>query len=571
MIAAIYARKSTEQNGVQDIEKSVTRQIASAKAYATAKGWTVDDRYVFSDDGISGAEFSKRPGFLRLMNALKPARFHRLIMSDLDRLGRDTIQTPYAIQQLLDAGVAIYTYLNDREVTMEGATDTFLVQVQAFVASLEREKARQRTSDAMTRKAKAGHVTGGRTFGYTNVRIDKGPVERIINEEEAAVVRRIFDLCAKGFGQVAIAKKLNEAGAPAPRAQQGRPTAWAPSSVREVLHRDLYRGLIVWNRTKKRDARGQIKPSPRPEADWVTVPAPKLRIVSDAQWSAAHSRLTRTRETYLRATGGRLWGKPHDGMVGKYLLTGFARCGRCGGSLEVRTRGVGKDKPRQFFYACSSYWKRGKSVCGNSLELPMVAADAAVLDAVERDLLTPAFVDSVVRKLLTRASLTGSTLEETRGKLTTQLSEVRQEIDRLVLALATVGTSPSVTMALKDRETRQKNLEQELAALEHRDQFSHVDVSRLETAARLKVTEWSGLMRRHQPQARQILDKVLKEKLRFTPECRGSRKGYKFEGAGTLTKLLTGGVPGFSLAVASPAGIKPYRPAVGGLVLRRVA
>jgi hypothetical protein len=61
-------------------------------------------------------------------------------MSDVDRLGA----TPFRRlrnQQLLDAGVRIYTYLDDHEVTMESATDTFLVQVQAFVASLEREKA----------------------------------------------------------------------------------------------------------------------------------------------------------------------------------------------------------------------------------------------------------------------------------------------------------------------------------------------------------------------------------------------------------------------------------------------
>jgi DNA invertase Pin-like site-specific DNA recombinase len=61
MIAAIYARKSTEQNGVGDEEKSVTRQIANAKAYATRKGWMVDEDHVYVDDGISGAEFVKQP------------------------------------------------------------------------------------------------------------------------------------------------------------------------------------------------------------------------------------------------------------------------------------------------------------------------------------------------------------------------------------------------------------------------------------------------------------------------------------------------------------------------------
>jgi DNA invertase Pin-like site-specific DNA recombinase len=73
MIAAVYARKSTDQNGIGDEEKSVTRQIEHAKAYAAQKGWAVHDDCVYVDDGVSGAEFVKRPGFLRLMNALNPS------------------------------------------------------------------------------------------------------------------------------------------------------------------------------------------------------------------------------------------------------------------------------------------------------------------------------------------------------------------------------------------------------------------------------------------------------------------------------------------------------------------
>ena len=60
MIAAIYARKYTEQNGVADEAKSVTRQIEHAKAYALKKGWQVADEFVYVDDGISGA--SSRTG-----------------------------------------------------------------------------------------------------------------------------------------------------------------------------------------------------------------------------------------------------------------------------------------------------------------------------------------------------------------------------------------------------------------------------------------------------------------------------------------------------------------------------
>jgi DNA invertase Pin-like site-specific DNA recombinase len=62
MIAAIYARKSTEQNGMAEEAKSVGRQVETARAYTTRKGWTIAEDHIYVDDGISGAEFAARPG-----------------------------------------------------------------------------------------------------------------------------------------------------------------------------------------------------------------------------------------------------------------------------------------------------------------------------------------------------------------------------------------------------------------------------------------------------------------------------------------------------------------------------
>src|SRR5437773_3270325 len=172
MNAAIYARKSTEQNGVGDKSDSIERQLEHARAYAARKGWDVVDEHVYYDDGISGAEFLKRPGFLRLMNALKPrAPFQVLVMSEESRLGREQIETAYALKQLVQAGVRVFFYMEDRERTLDSPTDKIMMSLTAFSDELEREKGRQRTTDAMVRKAKAGHVTGGSCFGYRTVDI----------------------------------------------------------------------------------------------------------------------------------------------------------------------------------------------------------------------------------------------------------------------------------------------------------------------------------------------------------------------------------------------------------------
>ena len=136
-----------------------------------------------------------------------------------------------------------------------------MLALQTMADEMEREKARQRMVDAMARKARAGHVTGGKCFGYENIEIrdanrDRSHVEQRIKEDEAAVIHRIFELAATGYGQMQIAKLVNADGARPPRAQQGRPSGWGLSSVHEALFRPRYRGELVWNKTKKRDRWG---------------------------------------------------------------------------------------------------------------------------------------------------------------------------------------------------------------------------------------------------------------------------------------------------------------------------
>src|SRR6266481_7902127 len=118
-VAAILGRKSTEQVEVTDEQRSVTRQTDHARAYALAHGWVVRDEYIFMDDGISGAEFRKRPGLTRLLNTLRPRPpFQILLMSEESRLGREQIETAYVVKQILDAGVRIFHYLTDQERTL---------------------------------------------------------------------------------------------------------------------------------------------------------------------------------------------------------------------------------------------------------------------------------------------------------------------------------------------------------------------------------------------------------------------------------------------------------------------
>ena len=171
MTAAIYARKSTDQSGVSDEQRSVARQVEHARAFAAARGWTVVEEHVYIDDGISGAEFERRPAFLRMINALKPrAPFQVLVMADESRLGRESTAVAYALKQLMQAGVRVWFYLEGRERTLDSPTDKIMLSLTAVADEFEREKARQRTDDAMSRKAKGGTSRAGACLAMTTSR-----------------------------------------------------------------------------------------------------------------------------------------------------------------------------------------------------------------------------------------------------------------------------------------------------------------------------------------------------------------------------------------------------------------
>jgi site-specific DNA recombinase len=552
MIAAIYARKSTEQNGVADEQKSVTRQVDHASAYAVRKGWTVDDGSIYVDDGISGAEFANRPGFLRLMNALKPrAPFQVLVMSEESRLGREAIETAYALKQLVQAGVRVFFYLEDRERTLDSPTDKIMMSLTAFADELEREKARQRTYDAMLRKAKAGHVTGGRVFGYDNHRIDWSHVERRINEDEAAVVRRIFALSAEGHGTKGIAKQLNAWGAVSPRAQQGRSRSWAPTSVREVLFRELYRGQVVWNQTRKRDTWGHKHQHARSADEWITRPAPELRIVSEDEWEAAHARLTAARTIYLAGPRANVSGRPALSNPSKYLLTNLALCGRCGGPLKVRSRAHGHG--RKHFYGCSGYHERGRTVCPNNADVPMQDAEDILIEALLDDVLDQSIVQDSIDEAL--RLLQGDGVAERVDQVETELAKVERERGRLVAAIAAGGELSVLVAALQEREARRVRLEADRDAVRAQRGLGAADVGRVRDELIALASSWSYVLADDPTHARPIVSALLIGRVTITPFEAPVKSRWIMRGEGTLKGLF--GLAIFPRGIASPTGFEP--------------
>src|SRR5262252_4078981 len=539
MIAALYCRKSTDDSDRNAEARSTRRQIESATAYAERKGWTVDPRWIFLDENTSGAEWKHRPGFNALLAALEGAGrppFDVVIVSELSRIGRDTVRTPAAVMRIEEAGVEIRSYLSDAPISLADETSEIHTIFNSLAASFERRRARQRTYDALRRRAEAGAVTGGRVFGYRNERNGSGYVHRVIDETEAAIVRRIFTLYAEGDGLTRIAKRLNADGVPAARSGTG---SWAPTAVREILRRDLYRGRVVWNKSQKVTRQGTRGQRQRPATEWLEREAQALRIVSEPLWEAVERRRRRaaTMHASLTRDGRRCSRPPGSDLRSPSLLGGLAQCAVCGGSLTSMTRPYGSagHRRRVAVYGCSYHRNRGPAVCSNRVVIRQERLDSAVLAAVAEALDERALAPLVARAI-ERAERRGAEAPERRQALERERAAIATAVRHLLDAIKHGQATETLLGELAGQEARAKAIERELAAFEPGPRLVALDRKQLAALARVLRGELAAGPQR----VRCFIQRALGNgRLACVPFREPGRRGYRFQATGRYAALLS--------------------------------
>lgn len=569
--AAIYARKSNDDNGGNPENKSVARQVERAKAYAKRKGWEVEEEHVYTDDGISGAEYVNRPAFARLIASLpkrgKPP-FDVLVMSESSRLGRDMARNTMYVLALVEAGVQVWYYLTDEQEKADSPEQKIMVTLRGYASEVERVKAGQRSRDALERKAAKGYNAGGIVYGYDNVpvfveRLGGEPIKSHtdyrVNAEQADVIRRMFRAYAAGHGHVAIAKAMNGDsryaaiseryfGGVRPASPRKGTGSWAPSSVRKILYNARYTGKIPFGKHRKAYRAG-TKVRVKQPGEHFAAERPELRIVPEDLWGAVQERIGAARKTYLRDTSGKLWGRPGTGVESRYLLTGLGACAGCGRSITKlggRVGSVGK-RAIQHYYGCAYHATRGRTICANGTLAPMAETDALVLGQV-RELLTPAAANYVVDAALAQLAERARTRPDTPARLDAEARKLRKELARFVAAIAG-GTAPAAVLAeIAQREARLAEIERERAAWAM-PVPTELEERRLRREARERLAHFDALLLGDVPVARQILRRLIAGRIEFRPEARGAVRGYALRWS-----VATGALLGGNIAMASPQG-----------------
>lgn len=413
MRSAIYARFSSD---LQDI-RSITDQVNLARRYSETRGLTTVGTY--EDAGISGASMANRPGLQRLLSDAAARHFDVVVTESLDRLSRSQADIAMLYERLTFLGVRI-------ETLADGVVSEIHVGLKGTMAALFLKDLAQKTRRGQIGRVKAGRIPGGRCYGYDVVQAVDDRGRRTINTLEAQIVQRIFTEYAAGQGALAIVKGLNSEGIKGPSGGMWNVSALLGSPKRRngLLHNELYRGTIVYNRQRfvKDPATGKRVSRPNPESEWLRQEVPELRIIDDDLWMKAQAQRRVRGENKL-----------HYMRRPQRLLSGLIYCGVCGARYNIATRG---------YLRCSRHANSG--MCSESRMIQASEVEQRVLTSIEKHLLNEDMIELAVGAFKAEFESAAAEVASRYTALNDRLRDVEQKIDRLLRLVEEGHADPSI-------------------------------------------------------------------------------------------------------------------------------
>ena len=339
---AIYCRVSTQM-------QSTDRQKEDLLAVADRFHYEVDAENIYIDI-ITGYSIGEdRPNYSALLEEVDKGNIGIILFSELTRLGRNSTELLAEVQRLQDKGVELYFEKQDLWVKNDKKDlgSRILLAVLAITTSYEIELFAERSISGKINKITKGGGVGGdnNAYGYMN---DENKM-MVIREDEAEIIRRIFNMYADGKSTIEICDILNTEGIPTsygtrlaefkenrqrkgiePKEykhfKNGEDFKWRPSSIAKLLAKDLYKGhRFVQFRKPQVDKLEKKNGEPvEPEIAFTyDVQLEKLRIVDDELFQRVQDRLAQAAYNKNNAI-------KHENLLKAKLI-----CGECGSRFSV--------------------------------------------------------------------------------------------------------------------------------------------------------------------------------------------------------------------------------------------
>ncbi len=438
--AAIYARYSSDEQRPESIDD----QILKCRRHCAVMGWEVVATY--SDAAFTGATVL-RPEYQRLLQDAERGLFDMVVVEAVDRLSR----------RLADLA-NFHDIVEFRKVrlfaTDRGEINGLMIGILGAMAQAFLDDLKGKTKRGLTGKILAGLSAGSLGYGY---RIDpetKG--KRLIIDEEANVVRRIFQDYAIGASPRAIASKLNAEGVPGPRGRQ-----WIDTTIRGqvdrgtgLLNNELYVGRIVWNRTSyvRDPSTGKRSARLNPKDDWEESTDDRLRIVDDALWQRVKAQQGEVRTAMARNENGVALNRAHRAQ---HLLSGLIQCGACGSSFAMRDAR---------HYGCSNY--RSKGTCSNDMRVKRADLERLIGDAIRHRWMNEEAMARLRAEVIEERERLSGPSDQARVKLCAAIQRKQNQVARIVNAITDAGHNPALLAKLDQLQAEARELEANLKALD---------------------------------------------------------------------------------------------------------
>ncbi len=353
-IAGLYLRLSQEDER-QGESVSIDNQRTILRKYAEDKGFEIHDEYI--DDGISGTTF-QRPEVQRLLDDAKTGVINTIIVKDLSRFGRNYIEVGQYIDYVFPAFGIRFIAIQDNVDTEN--RDSGAMEMMPIM-NVFNEWHAANTSKKIRAVLKANAREGkyhARKAPYGYVKSDSEKKTPVVDEEAAAVVRRIFEMRASGLSPHKIADILNAEGILNPSryclekygivGRRDNVGLWSFCGVNSILQNPTYLGHMV----QQRDGTVSYKNHKRyikDESEWIIVYNTHEAIISQELWN-------KVREVEKSVAQGR---KTKRGYT--HPLSGFLYCADCGGKMKMNS--IVRNGKVDLNFNCGNHARLGKSYC----------------------------------------------------------------------------------------------------------------------------------------------------------------------------------------------------------------
>lgn len=326
-IVAIYTRVSTLDQAREghSLEEQATRikKVCEANDYIVYK--------VYTDAGIS-AKDTNRPAYQQMLKDMKAKKFNTIFAYKMDRISRSIVDFEefFNLTHKYNCGIELF----QEKIDTTGATGMLFARILAIFAQFEREIIRERTLMGVESAVNKGHFGGKPPLGYKSEHLeseDGSKIKRwVIDEEEAKIVREIFDLCISGKTYFQISPILKEKY---PKVfacyRKDKQTGerypiyktWTDGSISVILNNKQYLGIYEFRKTVDDKETVEIKG---------LIP----RIIDDETYNKAQESIRKNARNYYRSK--------------EYLFTQKLKCPKCGRILACN--GTKKPNNKEYLY-----------------------------------------------------------------------------------------------------------------------------------------------------------------------------------------------------------------------------